>query len=248
MRLESRLRSLAAVRAPAGLYGKVLAEVGEADRYAEVDTALGAVYVAWSGAGVSAVYQARSPEVFERWFAATIGRPLRPSPEPVPAGLLKNRRFDLRTLGRFQQAVLLKALEIPAGEVRSYAWIAREIGHPAAVRAVGTALARNPIPVFIPCHRVVRSDGLIGNYGLGGRENKIRILRAEGVDPDELERLARAGIRYTGSRTTHIFCLHTCRHARRVQDRHRVRFHDEREARGAGYRPCKVCKPAPAAV
>lgn len=248
MNLEARLKSLGNVAAPAGLFGKVLAEVGEADSYAELETPLGSVYVAWSKVGVSAVYQARSPEVFERWFAATIGRPLHRSAEPVPAGLLKNRRFDLRTLGRFQQEVLRKALEIPSGEVRSYGWIAREIGHPRAVRAVGTALARNPVPVFIPCHRVVRSDGLIGNYGLGGRDNKIRILRAEGVDPDELERLARAGIRYTGSRTTHIFCLHTCRHARRVQDRHRVMFHDQREAAGAGYRPCKVCKPAVVAV
>lgn len=248
MRLESRLRSLGAVRAPARLYARVLAEVGEADSYAQLETPLGPVYVAWSRAGVSAVYQARSPELFERWFAATVGRRLQRSPEPVPAGLLKNRRFDLRRLGPFQQAVLLKALEIPLGEVRSYGWIAREIGHPRAVRAVGTALARNPVPVFIPCHRVVRSDGRIGNYGLGGRENKIRILRAEGVDPDELERLARAGIRYTGSRTTHVFCLHTCRHARLVQDRHRVLFRDEREAAGAGYRPCRVCKPAVLAV
>ena len=63
--------------------------------------------------------------------------------------------------------MLTKTLEIPSGEVRPYGWVAREIGRPKAVRAVGSALGRNPVPVLIPCHRVVRSDGHVGNYGLG---------------------------------------------------------------------------------
>ena len=112
--------------------------------------------------------------------------------------------------------MLLKALQIPRGEVRPYGWIASEIGHPAAVRAVGTALGHNPVPLLIPCHRVVRSDGHIGQYSLGGPENKRTLLEWEGADPDELERLAKAGIRYFGSDTTHIVCHPTCHHARRV--------------------------------
>ena len=243
MSVERELRRLGGVQAPARLYGRVMAAAGEPDSYAEVETELGTVFLAWSEAGISAVYQARSPEVFERWFATAIGRPLR-RVESVPAGLLKRPRFDLRGLTPFERAVLEKALEIPRGEVRPYGWIAREIGRPLAVRAVGSALAHNPIPILIPCHRVVRSDGMIGNYSLGGRENKLRILREEGVDPEELERLARAGVRFWGSRTTRIFCHPTCRNARRIEERNRVDFHSGGEAVAAGYRACRVCRPA----
>ena len=81
-------------------------------------------------------------------------------------------KVDLRGLSEFEQAVLLKAREIPRGQVRTYGWIASEIGRPLAVRAVGTALRKNPVPIFIPCHRVVRSDRQLGQYALGGTEQK----------------------------------------------------------------------------
>ena len=100
-------------------------------------------------------------------------------------------QFDLRSVTEFERAVLSKALEIPRGEVRTYGWIAAEIGHPAAVRAVGSALRKNPVPVLIPCHRVVRSDGHIGQYALGGSDAKRLILAADGLESAEIERLAR---------------------------------------------------------
>jgi O-6-methylguanine DNA methyltransferase len=156
--------------------------------------------------------------------------------------------LDLRHRTEFERSVWMKALEIPRGEVRPYGWIAAEIGRPKAVRAVGTALAHNPVPLVVPCHRVVRSDGLIGQYSLGGPENKRAILTAEGLDPVELEELARAGIRYFGSDTTRIYCLPTCRHARRVTDRHRVTFRSRSESESKGYRPCKVCRPSSGAA
>ena len=244
MSLEKDLRRLGMVAAPDALYSNVMNELGLGDQYGTLETALGPVRIAFNRRGISAVYSARSPEVFERWFNSRFGRPLRPA-EKLPERLLaKPLRFDLRGCSEFEQAVLRKALEIPKGEVRSYAWIAREIGRPAAVRAVGTALAHNPIPVLIPCHRVVRSDGLIGNYSLGGPDAKRTILRSEGLEPDRLEKLAKVGVRYQGSDTTHIFCMPTCRYGRRVMDRHRVDFHSEAEARERGYRPCKVCRPA----
>ena len=94
-------------------------------------------------------------------------------------------RFDfpvaLDRLHPFQRRVLQAIRAIPRGQVRSYGWVAGRIGAPAAARAVGTALARNPIPVLIPCHRVVRSDRMLGEYSGGGSEVKARILRWEGV-------------------------------------------------------------------
>src|SRR6185503_2247719 len=115
----------------------------------------------------------------------------------------------------FERDVWHKALEIPRGEVRPYGWVAAEIGNPKAVRAVGTALAHNPIPLFIPCHRVVRSDGYIGRYSLGGPEAKRTALASEGLDLPSYERFLAAGMRYAGSDSTRIFCYPSCRHARR---------------------------------
>jgi len=85
---------------------------------------------------------------------------------------------DLDGLSPFIRAVLKITAEIPYGEVRSYRWIAEKLGKPRASRAVGNALARNPIPIIIPCHRVVRSDGAIGGFALGGSW-KRRLLELE---------------------------------------------------------------------
>lgn len=92
------------------------------------------------------------------------------------------RRFelpvDLRLAAGFRRAVLERLPEIAYGSTASYAALAAEVGHPRAVRAVGTACARNPLPIVVPCHRVVRSDGAIGNY-LGGPEVKRTLLEME---------------------------------------------------------------------
>jgi O-6-methylguanine DNA methyltransferase len=252
--LERRLRSLGDVRAPDTILPTVLNRLGIGDAYARLDTSLGPVYVAYSRAGISAVMRADDDAGFERAFRARFGRPVRPGGQ-VPAAVSRicsqpadrtarrSLRFDLGGLSEFERAVLLKALEIPPGEVRTYAWVAREIGRPKAVRAVGTALARNPIPLLIPCHRVVRSDCRIGDYAFGS-EAKRAALKAEGVEPEVLERLARSGVRYYGSDTTRIYCFPTCRNARRIAERHRVSFNSEPAASAAGYRPCAVCRPA----
>ena len=116
------------------------------------------------------------------------------------------------------------------------------------MRAVGTALGHNPVPLIVPCHRVVRSDGLIGNYSLGGPANKRTILAAEGLDPDELETMARAGIRYIGSDTTKIYCLPSCHAARRIGPSHRVPFRSAGDGERAGYRACRQCRPTAAAI
>jgi O-6-methylguanine DNA methyltransferase len=251
--LEMQLAALRAT-APTSVRLDPLVEVGLADRYAAIDSPLGPALVAWNGRGVSWVGLAEDADRFEREFTAHTGRPISRA-ERLPDRLTRaiarrlagDRRakieLDLRGATSFEAAVWRKALEIPRGEVRPYGWVAAEIGHAKAVRAVGTALAHNPVPLVVPCHRVVRSDGSIGRYSMGGSENKRRILAAEGLDLPTLEAEAAEGIRYVGSDTTRIVCHPTCRDARRVTPRHRVRFRSLGAARAAGYRPCRHCRP-----
>lgn len=87
-------------------------------------------------------------------------------------------RCDIDRLPPFTQAVLRLTAKIPYGQVRSYQWLARQLGKPKAARAVGSALGRNPIPIIIPCHRIVRRDGAIGNFSLGSGWKK-RLLDLE---------------------------------------------------------------------
>jgi O-6-methylguanine DNA methyltransferase len=252
-----QLHDLGNVCAPATVLASILEGIGQRDAYTLCTSPIGPVYVAYNGLGISAVMAAVSATEFEQAFRARFKRSLR-QVETLPAALAhmwqqqwsgKRRpvsRVDLRGISEFERAVLHKAREVPRGEMRPYAWIAREIGHPQAVRAVGTALRRNPVPLLIPCHRIGKSDGRIGNYAFGSAA-KHAILTTEGVDVNALEHLAHAGVRYHGSDTTRIYCFPTCRHARRISARHRVSFRSETAATAAGYRPCAVCRPALAA-
>ena len=253
--LLGSLRTLGDVSAPPTLSSIVLDRLGVGIAYFPLETPVGRIYVAYSRAGLEAVTRADTALDFEQQVHAWLDRTLHPAAEP-PATLItalsqhltgtseSSLRFNLSRLSEFERAVLLKALEIPRGEVRPYAWVAREIGSPKAVRAVGTALAHNPIPLFIPCHRVVRSDGTLGQYSMGGSDIKRAILTAEGLDPDVLDLMAQPRMRYIGNDTTHVFCFPTCHGVRDIADQHRVYFPSEREAAAAGYRPCKSCRPA----
>ncbi len=258
--MDTITNGLKALRRPApeGLLPAVMAQAGLADAYARHDGPTGPLFVAFNRHGISAVRFAGDPEEFERDFAAELGRPVVAADE-VPATLRRridralasgrSRRlaFDLRGLSDFAAAVLRKTAEIPPGEVRPYSWIAREIGKPGATRAVGTALNRNPVPVLIPCHRVVKADGSVGRYAYGPAAKRA-LLAAEGLDPGRLDEDAAAGVRYVGSDTTHIYCYPTCGASERITEAHRVEFRSAGRAAAAGYRPCKLCRPEPAAA
>jgi O-6-methylguanine DNA methyltransferase len=86
---------------------------------------------------------------------------------------------DIEDLTPFEQAALRAAAQIPPGQVRSYSWVATQIGRPRAARAVGQVMARNPLPLLFPCHRVVDASGALHNYGYG-LEMKARLLKMEG--------------------------------------------------------------------
>jgi methylated-DNA-[protein]-cysteine S-methyltransferase len=91
-------------------------------------------------------------------------------------------KLDLSGSTPFQRLVWKAAMEIPYGQVRSYKWVAEKIGRPSACRAVGHALAANPLPVVIPCHRVIRNDGKPGGFGgrSGNVQTKLMMLSLEG--------------------------------------------------------------------
>ncbi len=91
---------------------------------------------------------------------------------------LEVARLDLCSL--FQQKVLRAEHGIPRGKVSTYQRIAVHLGHPQAARAVGTALAHNPFPIIVPCHRAIRSDGTLGGFQ-GGVEMKRALLEMEGA-------------------------------------------------------------------
>lgn len=98
--------------------------------------------------------------------------PLRQAREELAEYLAGRRTFftlplDLASLSPFDRAALDAAAAIPYGQTQSYAWIAERLGHPGAARAVGAAMAANPVPLLLPCHRVVRSDGGLGGYIFG---------------------------------------------------------------------------------
>jgi O-6-methylguanine DNA methyltransferase len=247
--------------APAGLARAVMERLDTSDEYAEVEGPIGPLFVAWQRDSVTLVSRRGDPGEFEEEFRSTFGRPVRRVPAPPPrigrlieASVWGRGRVpsgvgaDLRWLPDFERQVLEKTAQIPRGEIRPYSWVAAEIGKPLAVRAVGNALARNPIPFVIPCHRVVRVDGTIGNYGAGGPESKRALLAAEGLDPAELTRLPAQGVRYIGSDSTHIYCYPSCHNARRISDLHRVPFRSVDEAHRAGFRACRSCRPVASPV
>ena len=159
--------------------------------YRSLDTDLGTLLLAGTPAGlVSVTFDGDHPDATLERLAAAISPRILEAPTRLDDAA---RRLDALIAGRartfegaldltlargFGRQVVERLREIPYGQTRSYAEVAQAVGSPKAVRAVGTACRRNPLPIAIPCHRVVRSDGQLGQYA-GGVEAKRLLLGVE---------------------------------------------------------------------
>ncbi|MGH7933276.1 MAG: methylated-DNA--[protein]-cysteine S-methyltransferase [Candidatus Binataceae bacterium] len=141
----------------------------------------------------------------------------------------------------FQRRALKRLHQVPPGAVVTYQALAAAIGAPESQRAIGNTMASNPIPIYVPCHRVIRSDGTIGNYG-GGVERKLKLLRAEGFAVDRDNRLPADAV--YGHMVSHIFCRPSCTAVKRADRKKWIIFADSERARHGGMRACKLCRPA----
>lgn len=155
-------------------------------------TPLGSLWLAASDHGLVAIEQGLDRTEFTAWLERRFKRAVRYAPERVHEAARQleeylsgvRREFSLAidwtTLSPFQEAVLRATCAIPRGQTRTYAQIAAQIGRPRAARAVGRAEATNPLPLVIPCHRVVGTDGGLHGYGMGeGIKTKEWLLRME---------------------------------------------------------------------
>jgi methylated-DNA-[protein]-cysteine S-methyltransferase len=167
-------------------------EPAPAAYYCSLPSPIGRVLVAATDTGLVRVSFRRSEASFRSELQRRLGGEVVRSPGRTAAIVHQLRAYfrgerrsfdvsvDLRGLTPFQRRVLGAAADVPAGRVVSYGEIARRIGAPGASRAVGQALGRNPVPIVIPCHRVVASGGRLGGY-TGGLDVKRKLLRIEGA-------------------------------------------------------------------
>ena len=160
--------------------------------YDLADTPIGTLLLAATPAGLCRISFDPEPEREIDALARSFGTRVLRSPRPLDetrreldeyfAG--RRRTFDLpvdlRPIPEFQRTVLTELVRIPFGRVETYGGLANRIGRPRAARAVGGALNRNPVPIVVPCHRVVGSTGSLVGYG-GGLERKERLLTLEGA-------------------------------------------------------------------
>lgn len=152
-----------------------------ASTWVSVDSSLGTF---WIGGDRDTVTNVLFPDDVDDVMVGEAGSPVVADAAAQLEEFLLGQRstFDVATRSAgtpFEEAVWSALDAIPAGEVRSYGWVAEAIGKPGSARAVGQALGKNPIPIFRPCHRVVASNGL-GGFG-GGTELKRSLLRLEGI-------------------------------------------------------------------
>ena len=222
--------------------------------FSSFETRFGPFYVAYSHDEVvqSCDFQVSEMTFVDRCAAHGLGTPTHVSGAPaelsqhvrgtLAGDAIFQGRLAWERVPGFRQQVLRITKDIPWGAVRPYAWLAKEVGAPRASRAVGTSMATNPFPLLIPCHRVVRSDYTIGNYGCGGTSMKRALLEMEGVDIDDLAAAVRAKFRCHSDDGSTEFCLLGCSEQRGDPEKRRY-FTSYAHAASNGLAPCSVCRP-----
>jgi methylated-DNA-[protein]-cysteine S-methyltransferase len=156
------------------------------------DTPLGSLFLAGTERGLCRIVYDAEPERELDFLARTFGLRVLRSSRPVDEArrqldeYFEHRRtefdlaLDLRLLAEFNRRVLDELVRVPYGEVVTYGELAARAARPRAARAVGTVMNRNPIPIVLPCHRVIGSTGKLVGYG-GGLDRKEALLRLEGA-------------------------------------------------------------------
>jgi len=160
--------------------------------YDVIESPLGDLFVGVSDRGLCVISYEADPDAQVERLARGFGSRVLRSPRPIdPARRQlgeyfegKRRRFDLevdlRLTRDFGRTVLEELGRVPFGEVTTYGALAAKAGKPRAARAVGTIMNRNPLPIVLPCHRVVGANGSLVGYA-GGLERKQTLLRLEGA-------------------------------------------------------------------
>ena len=160
--------------------------------YDVADSPLGPLFLATTERGLCRLVYDAEPEQEEERLARGFGARVLRSPRALDEArrelddYFEARRqtfdlpVDLAPVGTFHRDVLRRLARVPYGSVTTYGTLAAQAGRPKAARAVGTAMNRNPVPIVLPCHRVVGANGSLVGYG-GGLDRKIALLRLEGV-------------------------------------------------------------------
>ncbi|MCL4476245.1 MAG: methylated-DNA--[protein]-cysteine S-methyltransferase [Nitrospirae bacterium] len=145
--------------------------------YDTFQSPLGRLFLVFSGKGLTEIGFEGERPTYPRGKAP---EPFRNQLRDYFSGRLQDFHQDIVFLHGtdFEKKVWLSLMEVPYGETRTYKWLAERIGNPKAVRAVGHALGSNPIPIVLPCHRIIGSDGSLVGY-TGGIDIKRRLLDLE---------------------------------------------------------------------
>jgi O-6-methylguanine DNA methyltransferase len=184
-------------------------------------------------AGISRVALRRSRSTASHPVAGRIGQLLSRAREEITEFLGGRRTFfdvpvDLAAVPPFERAALMMAAQIPYGQVRTYKWITAQLGRPDGAQVVGIAMACNPVPLLVPCHRVVKSDGGLGGYSFGLMQKAALLNLERSVTP------------LVGC-ATRIVCRRGCTQERGGSSR--VPFVSLADAQAAGYDVCEMCQP-----
>jgi methylated-DNA-[protein]-cysteine S-methyltransferase len=167
--------------------------------YCVFDTALGPVGLVWSGRGVMRLQLPEGDRrATERRLCASASGVAEAEPDTDIAGVVASLqrymageridfsrvKLDLTGIGAFHRSIYASTRAVGWGETTTYGALAKQAGSPEAARAVGQAMGRNPVPIIVPCHRVLASGGKIGGFSaFGGAVAKARLLAMEGVQP-----------------------------------------------------------------